>query len=128
MSDIVKTEVQLSDDSIQKILVTEVAKIILAKPDYINEIVKNVLFTRPPKRNSYDKDQPTFFESSVKKTFEPMLEEIIGDELQKHKPALKKIIAKALKTNILDHGEFADRLLKAMAKYTSRINFYIPSD
>lgn len=125
---IVKTEIKLSEESIQKILTAEVATIILGNPEIINEIVRNVLFTRPERKSSYGDKPPTFFESAVKKTFEPMLQEIIAAELQKKKPALKKIIAGALKTSIIEHGEFAQRLIDSMSKFTSSIGFYLKSD
>ena len=128
MENVVETKVQLSEGSIQKILTAEVAKIVMNNPDIINNIIENVLFTRPEKRNSYDKEPPTFFEIAVKKTFEPMMQEIIAEELQTKRNTIKKIVSKALKTHVLDHGEFASRLIESMSKFTSNISFYVRGD
>ena len=128
MDNIVETKVTLSEDTVCKILTAEVAKVIMDNPSMIESIVQNVLFTRPPKRNSYDnKEQPTFFEMAVKKSFEPMMQELIKEQLQSKKPMLKKIISKALGTK-LKHDELADRLIIAMSKFTANIQFYINND
>jgi hypothetical protein len=128
VKDIIETKINLSDESIEKILISEVAKIVLNNPDIINEMVKNVLFTRPPKVNSYDKPRLTFFESAVEATLKPMITDIVGKELLKNKTSIKKALSKALKTELVDHGVLAERIIERLSTLSSNIGFYVKEE
>jgi len=126
MSDsVVKTEVRLSENTVKDILVAEVAKVIAQTPNIIEEFVRNAIFHREPKRYSYDKDNPTFFESTLKKTFQPLIEEEIIKIANDNREILSKIIKQAFKTKVIDNKEFEKRLIERLGKFTSNITFYI---
>jgi hypothetical protein len=127
-TDVVKTEVRLSEDSVHKIVVAETAKKLLEIPDLMKTMVNDILFYRVPKRNSYDKENKTFYEEVIEKTLKPIVEEEIMKEANLNRKKIRAIIKKAFKTNVIDNKEFEDRLIERLSKFSSNISFYVSSD
>ena len=123
--DIVKTEIKLSDKSIQRILAAEVAKALVDVPDFMSEMVRQVLFERPAKQYSYDKDKPTLFESAIMGALKPMIKEEMEVLAEGYRPKLRKVLSKAFKTHVSDNGEFETRLLDKLTSFTANISFYV---
>ena len=122
---IVKTEIKLGEDSVKKIIVTETAKHILNVPGLIETFVEQILFKRPEKRYSYDNDPPTFYETILKKTIQPIIEEEVKKIAAAQRPTISKILKKAFKTKVIDNKEFENRIIQQLSKFTSNIEFYI---
>jgi len=122
---IVKTEIKLGEDTVRDILVSEVAKVVAQTPNLIEEFVRNALFYRPPKKYSYDDEKPTFFESTLKKTFQPLIEEEIKKVAEQNRDKLSAIIKDAFKTKVIDNKEFENRIIERLSKFSSNISFYI---
>lgn len=124
-NDVVKTEVIISDESVHKIVVAETGKALASIPGLMEKFVNDVLFFRPPKRNSYDDERPTFYEDILQSTIKPMIEEEVKKVATVYRNELSAIIKRAFKTNVLDNAEFENRLIEKLAKFTSNINFYV---
>ena len=125
MNDIIRTEINLSEESVHKIVVAETAKAILEIPGLMETMVREVLFHRPPKQYSYDKERPTFFESVIQKTMKPMIEEEVRNQAEAHRAKLTAVIKDAFRTGVIDNKEFEDRLIDRLSKFTANIDFYI---
>lgn len=123
--DVIKTEVILSEESIERILAAETAKALLNVPEFMSEMVRQVLFQRPAKRSSYEKDKPTLFESAIMGALKPMIAEEVEKLAEGYRPKLRKILSKAFKTHVADNGEFETRILDRLASFTSNISFYV---
>ena len=67
MDSIIKTEVVLSEEMVSKIIAAETSKVMFRVPEFMENMVKQILFTRPKKEYSSDKDKPTMYESMVLK-------------------------------------------------------------
>ena len=126
MSDnIIKTEVKLSEDSVHKIVVSETAKALLQVPNLMETMVNDILFFRAPKRNSYDKDNKTFYETVIQNTLKPIVEEEVKKLAEANRKQLSSVIKKAFKSGIIDNKEFETRLIEQLSKFSSSINFYV---
>ena len=128
MDNIVKTEVILSEESVKRIIVAETGKALSQVPGMLETLIQETLFYREPKRNSYDKEKPTLYESVIKKTLQPMVEAELTSIAEKNRPKLAAIIKKAFKTGVVDNKEFEGRLISRLAKFTSNISFYVSDD
>ena len=128
MDSVVKTEIKLSDDMVHQIVIAETAKALLSVPDIMEKMVEQVLFHRVPKKHSYDKENPTFYESVIRQTLKPMIEEEIKMVAGSHRKQLSAIIKKAFKAGVIDTAEFEKRLIEKLAKFTSNISFYVSDD
>ena len=126
MSDnIIKTEVKLSEDSVHKIVVSETAKALLQVPNLMETMVNDILFFRAPKRNNYDKDNKTFYETVIQNTLKPIVEEEVKKLAEANRKQLSSVIKKAFKSGIIDNKEFEIRLIEQLSKFSSSINFYV---
>lgn len=122
---IIKTEIKLSEKSVSEIVTAETAKALLAIPDFMEKLIKTVLFTRPRKRNSYDPEPNTFFETGIQAALKPVIKEEIENIANKHRKSLSGIISKAFKSKIIDNKEFETKLIEQLSKFTSNIKFYV---
>jgi hypothetical protein len=122
---IVKTEIKLSDESVHRIIVSETAKKLLEIPNLMETMVNDILFYRPPKKYSYDKDRPTFYESVIQKTIKPIIEDEIKKAAEENREKLSAIIKAAFRSGVIDNKEFENRLIEKLAKFSSNISFYV---
>lgn len=125
---IVKTEVKLSEESVKKIVLAEAAKAVSEIPNFVENLVRDVLFFREPKKYSYDKENPTFYESVIQKTLRPMIEEELSKIAEAYRPKLRKTLKQAFKSDVIDNKEFEDRLIAKLSKFSSNITFYVSND
>ena len=125
---VVKTEVILGKESVHEIVVSETGKMLAQIPGLMETMVNDILFFRPPKRNSYDKENQTFYESVITKTLKPIVEEEIIKLAETNRSKLSAIVKKAFKSGIIDNKKFEDRLIKQLAKFSSNISFYVAND
>ena len=124
---IIRTEIKLSEESVRDIITGEAAKAISEIPGFMDKLAKEVLFARPKKRYSYNKEPPTTFEAVVKKTIVPMIEEEITILAKEFRPKLRAMLKKAFKANVATK-EFENRLIAQLSKFTSNIKFYVTDD
>lgn len=122
---IVKTEIKLSEESVHKIIVSEMGRAFAQIPNFMETMVRDILFYRQPKRHSYDKENPTFYESVIQKTIKPIVEEEIKKLAEIHREKISSIIKDAFQTGVINNKEFEDRLIEKLSKFTSNISFYI---
>ena len=61
-NNIVKTEVKLSEDSVQKIISAKVAEMLMGQEEFVKEFVNQLLTKREPKQYSRDPENPTYFQ------------------------------------------------------------------
>ena len=122
---IVKTEVVLSEESVKQIVIAESAKAISNIPGFMEGLVKTILFTRPPKKYSYDKPKPTYYEKLIGEVLKPIIQEEAEKLAESWRPKVKVILKKAFKTNVLDNKEFENRIIERLSKFSSNISFYI---
>ena len=128
MNSVVETKVNLGEDDIKRILVAEVAKVIILTPAMIKDFVRNALFYRTPKNHSYDKENDTFFESVLKKTFQPIIVEEMTRVAEANRSKLSKIIKEAFHEKVIVNKEFETRLIEQLSRFTSNIEFYVSSE
>ena len=126
MENIIKTEIQLSEEMVAKIVASETTKALVKIPEFMENMVKQMLFSRPKKEYSYSEEKPTMYESLVQKYLKPIVENEMEKAAEEWRPKLCVIIKKAFKTNVLDSKEFEDRMLKQLANFSSNITFYVP--
>ena len=122
---VVETKVILDKESVHEIVMEETAKMLLGVPDLMKTFVKEVLFHRPPKRNSYDKEIETFYESVIRKTLKPMIEAEVVKIAEEQREVLSAIIRKAFKAEIINNSEFENRMIKKLGDFASNISFYV---
>ncbi len=125
-NNVVKTEVILTEKSVEQIVIAEAAKAMSKMPGFLEGIIEHLLTYREPKRYSSDPEKPTYMEAVIAKTLKPIVEEEMIKIANKHRKKLSSILSKAFKTGIIDHKDFEDRLIKEMAGFTSNIRFYVP--
>ena len=123
---VIKTEISLGEQSIRDVLSVEMAKILQKEPEFFNTFVNNLLFSRPPKKNSYDSELPTFYESALRKTLQPFIEEEMKVLVEEFKPKIDAILRSVFKNALVDTTEFKDRLSESLGKYLSRLRIYPP--
>jgi hypothetical protein len=126
MDSIIKTEVVLNEEMVAKIVASETVKALVKVPEFMENMVKQMLFSRPKKNYSSDPELPTMYESLVQKYLKPIIEDEMSKVAEGWRPKLSAIIKKAFKTNVLDNKEFEERLLNQLAKFSSNITFYVP--
>jgi hypothetical protein len=122
----IKTEIQLSEEMVAKIVASETSKALVKVPEFLENMVKQMLFSRPKKEYSYSEEKPTMYESLVQKYLKLIVENEMEKAAEEWRPKLRVIIKKAFKTNVLDNKEFEDHMLKQLAKFSSNITFYVP--
>jgi len=127
MENIIKTEIQLSEEMVAKIVASETSKALVKVPEFLENMVKQMLFHRPKKEYSYSVEKPTLYESLVQQYLRPIAEEEIKKAAEEWRPKLSVIVKKAFKTNVLDNKAFEERMLDQLAKFSSNITFYVPS-
>lgn len=126
MSDnIIKTEIKLSEESVKRIIVSETLKALSQVDNFMENLISQMLFSRPPKRNSYDKEPLTFFETAIQNAFKPMLQEEITVLAEKQRKQIRDIIVKVFKAKVVDSKEFEDILIKQLSKFVSNIHMYV---
>jgi len=99
-----------------------------AIPNFMESMIKEVLFYRPPTRYSGDKPNPTFYESVIQKTLKPLIEEEVKKVAEANRKELSRIIKTAFKTNVIDNADFENRLIDQLSRFTSDIRFYVSAD
>lgn len=127
MENIIKTEIQLNEEMVAKIVASETTKALTKIPEFMENMVKQMLFHRPKKNYSSDPEPPTMYESLVQKYLQPIVENEMEKAAEEWRPKLRIIIKKGFKTNVLDNKEFEDRMLKQLARFSSNITFYVPN-
>ena len=127
MESVVKTEIQLSEEMVAKIVASETSKALVRVPEFLENMVKQMLFHRPKKEYSYSEEKPTLYESLVQQYMRPIAEEEIKKAAEEWRPKLSAIVKKAFKTNVLDNKAFEERMLEQLAKFSANITFYVPS-
>ena len=125
---VTKTEVILDEKSVHEIVVAETAQALAKIPNLMQSLIREVLFHRPQKRYSHDKEKSNFFELVIQKTLKPLIEEEIKKIADSNRDKLSEIIKKAFKTNVIDNKNFEDRLIEKLADFSSNIDFYVSQD
>lgn len=125
---IVETKVALTEESVKQILIAETGKMLSEIPGFMEEMIRQVLFYRSPKRYSSDSPNPTFYEKVIQNTLQPMIEDEVRNIAKKNRKKLSDIIRRAFKAEVIDNVEFENRLIKQLSKFSSNISFYVSSD
>lgn len=128
MDSILKQEIKLNEETVAKIIASETAKAMVQIPEFMENLVKQMLFYREPQRYLSDPKNPTMHEKLIQKYMQPILEEEVKNEAESYRPKLRVLVKKAFKSNVIDNKEFEDRFIKQLSGFSSRITFYIPSN
>lgn len=123
---VVKTEIKLSERDVQNVLAAEVAKVVSSDISIVEKVVQTILFSRKEKRYSSDPTPLTYFELAVQDAMKPLIKEQIEAELKKQLPAMRKVVRKVIKSDVIDTGEFEKRLIEALSEFWSDVQFYRP--
>ena len=125
MENIIKTEIQLSEEMVAKIVASETSKALVKVPEFMEKMVEKMLFHREKPRYSSDPQPPTMYENLIQQYLKPIVEEEIKNASEEWRPKLRTIVKKAFKTNVLDNKAFEDRMLQQLAQFSSNITFYV---
>ncbi len=126
---IVKTEIKLSEESVQKIITAKVAEVLMGQTELVETFVDKVLHHRDKKEYSRDPPKPTLFEEILEASLKP----IVVDELKrqfekKYKKTFQKAVEKGLaKIFSGEETTVMDTILKGMTDAFSKFHFYIRS-
>lgn len=125
---LVRTEVKLSEESVRKIIAAETLKALSQVDGFMENLISQILFNRPPKQNSYDPVPRTFLEQALQKTFVPILEEEIAVLAETQRGKIRGIIKKVFKANVVDSKEFEDLLINQLSKFVGKVRMYVSSE
>ena len=119
-----QTTVVLSDEAVSKVVAGEMAKMLMTNEKLLVRLVQSVLDYRPPKIYNYNPKNPTFFESTLKEAFKPIIVRLVKEEAEKREPQLREAIKEAFGSKV-DFEGFTKKIIKALADFTSNVSFYV---
>lgn len=129
MKDFVKTEVSLSEETVEKIIASKIVDVMGGHEQFIQGFVEQLANYRKPKKYSYDPDNPTFLETVLQELMEPLVRQHIEKQFnKKYKAKFEKMLSKKLAEIFSsEDSEVWGVFTKGVSEAFSKFHYYVRS-